>query len=561
MLNGWIQVESANGRWTVLADWRARLFGQNGLRWHEWNATKNIEIIKSADHRTVYRVCLPDQSVFIKHYPTDHWRSRIRQWLRPTKAFTEWQRAVALTRLGINTVLPLAFGELDDHQSYLITQEWTNAQTLDQWLLGSPKRDEHAFRRSVAVNLAYFLARLHDAGIEHGDLHPGNFLCRAQQDGSPEIAIIDLYAVRIGKPLGRLASIANLAMLGHWFLQYTSLSERHSFWHAYVQARRQTIIPVDDRTILSKLEQQCWNGAVQIWQRRTFRCIKTNKDFFQLNKHGNKVWAIRSVPDSLLLPLLQDPNLPFNSPSSQMIKDSRSASVAIWQHTSNTLPSPLFCKRFMPTRWYDPLQHLIRPSPAMRSWINAFRLLNMGIPTPKPIALIHRRRWQLTRESYLLTAWLHDSETLYSYAQRLGPNPPIHEPLRHNSVFRQLARSIGKLHRLGLAHRDMKAANFLVQQNADTNNKPKLFFIDLVGMTRPRHLRQATMMQNLARLWVSFQSCPWLKRTDRLRFLLIYLETYRNRKKRSPWKTWWKGIAALSQQKILQNKCRQRPLS
>ncbi len=114
----------------------------------------------------------------------------------------------------------------------------------------------------------------------------------------------------------------------------------------------------------------------------------------------------------------------------------------------------------------------------------------------------------------------------------------------------QLARLIGTLHHRHVSHRDLKASNVLVSNN-------QLTLIDLVGVMRHRKLRRSRRIQNLARLNVSSASCPGLTRTDKLRFLRVYLRW--GLRGRQSWKHWWRAIAQATAVKIERNRRSGRP--
>jgi serine/threonine protein kinase len=110
------------------------------------------------------------------------------------------------------------------------------------------------------------------------------------------------------------------------------------------------------------------------------------------------------------------------------------------------------------------------------------------------------------------------------------------------------------MHEMGLSHRDLKAANILWSPATKS-----FHFIDLVGAARQSQLSTSVRVRNLARLQVSFAQNPHLTRTDRLRFLSIYLcWALRGR---AGWKDWWKKIAEASREKIEQNHQRGRPVA
>src|SRR5262249_38754030 len=82
------------------------------------------------------------------------------------------------------------------------------------------------------------------------------------------------------------------------------------------------------------------------------------------------------------------------------------------------------------------------------------------------------------------------------------------------------------------------------------------WLIDLVGVTRPSHLLRRRRVQNLARLNASFHGVEALSRSDRLRFLLTYLNSRPGG--RDNWRSWWKDVARATQEKVAYNRRRGR---
>ena len=115
-----------------------------------------------------------------------------------------------------------------------------------------------------------------------------------------------------------------------------------------------------------------------------------------------------------------------------------------------------------------------------------------------------------------------------------------------------MARLVCELHRRQVSHRDLKAGNVLV-------NHEGVWLIDLVGMAPYRHLSRRRRVQNLARLHASFHRSSSLSRTDKLRFLRIYLQW--GLLGREGWKRWWREVSTATQSKIRQNARNGRPLA
>src|SRR5262249_14999382 len=150
------------------------LLGEQGLRLDEWLSTGQAHVVKHAPHRTVYQVRLPGLHFFLKHN---------RRGGRPGKALAEYDRALQLSGRQVPTCSPLAAGIPErglGGDSYLLTHALEETVQLDRFLerelptWAAPRRTR--LRQRVAVALGELLARMHDAGLVHQDLHPGNIL-------------------------------------------------------------------------------------------------------------------------------------------------------------------------------------------------------------------------------------------------------------------------------------------------------------------------------------------------------------------------------------------------
>jgi hypothetical protein len=116
------------------------------------------------------------------------------------------------------------------------------------------------------------------------------------------------------------------------------------------------------------------------------------------------------------------------------------------------------------------------------------------------------------------------------------------------------------LHQRRLSHRDLKAANLLVGgvSSLALGGETPVWLIDLVGVRRPMKLRRPRRVQNLARLNTSFLNHPALTRSDRLRFLRVYLRW--GLRGRVGWKRWWRQIEEATASKVRHNLRSGRPL-
>src|SRR4029077_11330437 len=104
---------------------------------------------------------------------------------------------------------------------------------------------------------------------------------------------------------------------------------------------------------------------------------------------------------------------------------------------------------------------VVRQSPALRSWVMGHGLRERGLPTPRPLAVFHRRRRGLWHEGYLLTEKVADAVDLHGFLDGLGGRGAAGRTARLVRV-EQLAGLVRDLHKHRLSQRDLKAANVLL---------------------------------------------------------------------------------------------------
>jgi tRNA A-37 threonylcarbamoyl transferase component Bud32 len=493
----------------------------------------------------------------------------------------EYQRAVALADRQVPTITPLALGECGGvfrpGESFLITQALDDAQPLGAFLdrtlpTLSPARQARVGQR-LAVELGRVVARLHDGGIVHDDLHPANLLVRLEGD-EPRLFVIDLHPVRLGRPLGWRASRKNLIVLNRWFSMRVSRSDRLRFWRAYWRARNLgegDPARRDDRG--DDLERRTWEANLAFWKHRDRRCLGDNRSFRRVHSAVAAGHAVTDLDAAALEALLADPDEPFRRPGVTLLKDSRSSTVAEFDLPVNGSMRRVIYKRFRVTSWSDPWAALVRRSPALRSWVHGHGLLLRYLPTARPLAVFHRRRRGLAYEGYLITEKVPDAVDLHRFVAGQGALPEPERQSRLRCCIDQVAKLVRDLHRRGLSHRDLKAANILANggreppeeslpspQGVHAPRSPEtLWLIDLVGVRLHDRLSRRRKVQNLARLHASFFQSAALTRTDKLRFLRTYLHW--GMLGRGSWKRWWREVEKATRAKVARNARSGRPLA
>jgi tRNA A-37 threonylcarbamoyl transferase component Bud32 len=514
-------------------------------------------------------VTLPGLDFYLKHYRLYNTQAWLRQMIRPAKARTEFERGLTVRSRGINTVAPLGVGEhvAMPGDSFLLTRT-VDAEPLSHFievvLPSLPPSCQRRIRTALAEQLGIMMARMHAAGVVHHDLHAGNLLVRLDRDSRPELFLIDLHAVRVGTPLGWTARSENLVMLNRWFVLRCDRTDRLRFWRAYAREWR------GDAEMLAETEyrrQQCralesdtWDSNLAFWRDRDRRCRANNRYYRKARGSGATGFAMRELDPDILDRILRDPDSPFGWPGVKLLKDSPSATVAQLDITVGGEVRRFVYKRFAVTHWSDPLTALLRSTPALRSWVLGHGLRERGLPTPRPLLVLHRQRHRLCREGYLLTEMLPDAVDLRSYLDRLLEMPAEERRAIVRRLIPRLARLVFELHRRHLSQRDLKATNLILSsapcpwlavRESDTAG-PHIWLIDLVGVSRHADLPRHRRVKNLARLHASFLHHAALTRTDRLRFLRVYLRWGLLGK--LGWKRWWHAVTQATQDKVARNR-------
>ncbi|MEK7710531.1 MAG: lipopolysaccharide kinase InaA family protein, partial [Planctomycetota bacterium] len=138
---------------------------------------------------------------------------------------------------------------------------------------------------------------------------------------------------------------------------------------------------------------------------------------------------------------------------------------------SNENPLLVVCKRTALRGLVDRALAACRPTRARRNFDRAMQLLNAGIGTALPLALIERR--SSDRSSWLVSACLTNVVDLDRVALTLLPRLERSAArAAKTATARAVADFFARLHRAGLHHRDLKASNILLADGDGLSDLP-----------------------------------------------------------------------------------------
>jgi tRNA A-37 threonylcarbamoyl transferase component Bud32 len=457
----------------------------------------------------------------------------------------------------------------------LITRSLDDTQQLNRFVhqvLPTFSAERQArIRRQLADSLGRFVARMHDAGVRHNDLHAGNLLLRLNTGDDLELFLIDLNDVHFGQSLTWRQSLANLVILNHWFILQASRADRCRFWLSYLRARPRSwsarLRPhaPEVRLWARRLERATWQSLHKHWQRRDRRCLVDNRYYRCLNAAHAAGHAVTDLDVRLAESLLADPDAPIRRTDVVRHKSSPSSTVVEFTGRVNGRLMRLIYKRFGVKRTSTPWTSLVRMPPALRSWQLGQGFRERGLPTARPLLVLHRRRRGMLHEGYLLTEKIEAAHHLHDCLTHLGSLPPAERRRWLRNQIPRLAQAVREMHRRQVSHRDLKSPNIMLAESDCTAPQqplgatPSLFpvpmagiwFLDLAGASLHTRLGTRRRVQNLARLNAGMHEQRVLTCTDRLRFLRSYLQWGLFGK--HGWKKWWKAIDQATQKKLERN--------
>jgi len=115
-----------------------------------------------------------------------------------------------------------------------------------------------------------------------------------------------------------------------------------------------------------------------------------------------------------------------------------------------------FVKEYLEARGWSRIKDLARPSRALRAWREARRWSSAGLSVPVPYLCVERCRPFPSRKSYFLSEYVEGATKFSSLWRELDEEGK-------NDLLRGAAAAIGRIHRAGGIHGDLKWNNILVR--------------------------------------------------------------------------------------------------
>ncbi len=530
--------------------------------------------IKHNSQRDVYHIRCGDSEYFAKLYHPNGLAARVKLVFRGPTALREWRVGMYAVEHAIAAVLPVAAAwspsRLNGGPSLLITQAIAGVQPLNEYWLGV--RDDHRAANSLIEEVARLIARAHQCGFQHRDMHPGNILVR-QSTGGSEAFFVDLHDVRVGCAVSLREVVANLAQLNQWFRRHATRTQRRRFLAHYMAYRDLYAQAgplarnwrLDPPKLVADLAAQAERHANRLWAKRDRRAQRDGRYFAKIRPApGWRGYALlrskHPAPSASAATLtyarrqweqwLQDPLDWVNPRKHRLLKDSHTATVCQASLPTSPRPVDVLVKRPLARNSWKLLMQAFGRSRNQKLWRTANMLLNRALPAAQPLVVVEKYILGFIRvESIAITDFVPASPDLETFLTRDVATLDPREQRRVKDLLIESAVALLRaFHERGFIHRDLKAGNLLVSWPAPYRDRPLLTFVDMDGIRHVRRPSRNRQMKAVSRLSASLAESTACTNADSLRFLRRYLTAPAC----TPlhWKEEWRSIQALVASKL-----------
>lgn len=413
----------------------------------------------SGHHRATGVVMIENGRVLVKHCVLTTVRERLAFYFRRTALQREWKALCYLANTPGVAPQPVALGWQrcrDGWHGWLLTEHVPDAMTFDT--LDPPHEPLRCYRAARA--LAYVLARLHAAGVCHGDLHSGNVLFEPH---SCEWRVADLSAARIGQT-ARADLVQDLVQLQHCLGKKVPLRVRVAFLTAYLAAfGRETGTSAEMtgrewRWLWTEIRYKSVVYSIRQAAERNKRCLQATRELAPLAEWlepplaGQSLygWTVRTLSRRLVNDLVSAvlDEMWYLQDNVTLLRTTRERAVGVWRHPQG---------RVMVTEQRVPRGRLLRWLARVRDgdpltlWRASWRLHALHVGTPAPVLML-----RLPGRVIVVHQYLDGLLTLQALLQ--APALPPGWPARRHLV-RSVATAIANMHDRGVAHGALVPAN------------------------------------------------------------------------------------------------------
>jgi hypothetical protein len=172
-------------------------------------------------------------------------------------------------------------------------------------------------------------------------------------------------------------------------------------------------------------------------------------------------------------------------------------------------------KRSNTKHWSQAFRRLFSRSRAKKNWMNANRLLSLGLKTFEPIAMVEERIGPLKWRSYLVCSYIQGIDALHYFA--CGAKPQQEWP----HVANNIATLLDALSGHWISHRDLNLSNIIL-----VDHQPWLIDLDSMRQHRFRLWANRGAKRERERFMRNWQDAPDLSLQVAALFKTVFHQQY-----------------------------------
>ncbi len=484
-------------------------FAVAGLTWHLEPAEESSQVarclklgrdprelkhvvVKANPHRRVLRIELDGSAFYLKQHVCANKTRQLKLLLFPSRAKAEWEALQKMCELGFLTAPPVAYAQGTVESvptSVIVTRGIEGALNLREAL--ESLEPERAVQ--LAKGLGAQLRVLHDRGVYHRDMQPGNFFVKPEGGGFL-FYFLDLHKAVFCKRVSAGRRVRDIAQLVFNLGTFSDAAVVDALLSGYGGSE-----PVAEfaRRVMRRAPRL---RAIRK-RSRAKRCLKTSTSFVVEYAGNLRIYRRREIPSAAVQSVVGT----YRASGEKVI-------------VVEGFERPCHVKEVESGGVYQNFKDLFQHPRGRRAWHAANALSVRGIPTPRPLALVEELRAGLLKRSYLITEHMESAATLARYVHEncVMKSP---EPSQLRILVRELAQALAALHNESIYHSDLKATNILVETRP--GGKLCFYFTDLDGVQLWRKPGLSRVVKNLVQLYCSLPSC--VARPLAVRFFVRFL--------------------------------------
>jgi tRNA A-37 threonylcarbamoyl transferase component Bud32 len=423
----------------------------------------------------------------------------------------DWQHEVdghrILKQHGIATAELVYAGELPRQHAWIVIYQALEPSILFREAWCQADSDE---RQQLLGGMIDLLVAMHDAGLMQKNLNLNNILLK-----DDTLYILDAGDVRnYPQQLEEALSLDNLALLFAQFLPAEMVYFDDALEH-YLACRN---MQLDTRQV-NRLRMAIHRKRLYRKRKHLEKAFRECSRFISSSSLTRYVMLDREFDGDAVRNLLLNPDAAMSSEDAYCMKAGNTCTIS----RKNVSQHGLVIKRYNIKHTWHGIKRALRRSRAAVSWENAHRLIFLGIPTARPIALLEYRLGSLRRRAYLVMEYVEGPSCLEYFN-----DTSISEQDKHATAHK-VAGLFKQLQSNKISHGDMKARNIIIHAG-----RPVLIDLDAMQEYRSEATFRRAMNKDINRFFANWQEQPTVSQmfTDAFRAAGIQMPVQTVRAKR-----------------------------